>query len=103
LKNVLQMAVPIAAGTFFQTLFFFSLTCISGSTALAGVGAAGNIMFAVLALTQVPRSRHAYFDLPCRRPQGSAVCHASVAAAGVAQLLPGAQSVQAANPFGAAA
>jgi putative MATE family efflux protein len=55
-KNILQMAVPIAAGMFFQTLYFLvDLYFVSGlgSTALAGVGAAGNIMFIVLALTQV--------------------------------------------------
>jgi putative MATE family efflux protein len=54
-KNILQMAVPIAAGMFFQTLYFLvDLYFVSGlgSTALAGVGAAGNIMFVVLALTQ---------------------------------------------------
>jgi putative MATE family efflux protein len=55
-KNILQMAVPIAAGMFFQTLYFLiDLYFVSslGSAALAGVGAAGNIMFIVLALTQV--------------------------------------------------
>lgn len=54
--NILQMAVPIAAGMFFQTLYFLvDLYFVSGigSTALAGVGAAGNVMFIVLALTQV--------------------------------------------------
>jgi putative MATE family efflux protein len=55
-KNILQMAVPIAAGMFFQTLYFLiDLYFVSslGSEALAGVGAAGNVMFIVLALTQV--------------------------------------------------
>jgi putative MATE family efflux protein len=55
-KNILQMAVPIAAGMFFQTLYFLiDLYFVSslGSAALAGVGAAGNVMFIVLALTQV--------------------------------------------------
>jgi putative MATE family efflux protein len=55
-RNILQMAVPIAAGMFFQTLYFLiDLYFVSslGSAALAGVGAAGNIMFLVLALTQV--------------------------------------------------
>jgi putative MATE family efflux protein len=54
-KNILQMAVPIAAGMFFQTLYFLVdlyFVAALGSTALAGVGAAGNIMFVVLALTQ---------------------------------------------------
>jgi putative MATE family efflux protein len=55
-KNIVQMAVPIMAGMFFQTLYFLiDLYFVSslGSAALAGVGAAGNIMFIVLALTQV--------------------------------------------------
>ncbi|MGB6353879.1 MAG: MATE family efflux transporter [Steroidobacteraceae bacterium] len=55
-KNILQMAVPIAAGMFFQTLYFLiDLYFVSGlgDAAIAGVGAAGNIMFIVFALTQV--------------------------------------------------
>src|SRR5450631_4707484 len=55
-KNILQMAVPIAAGMFFQTLYFLiDLYFVAGigDTAIAGVGAAGNIMFIVFALTQV--------------------------------------------------
>jgi putative MATE family efflux protein len=55
-KNILQMAVPIAAGMFFQTLYFLiDLYFVAGlgDAALAGVGAAGNVMFIVLALTQV--------------------------------------------------
>jgi putative MATE family efflux protein len=55
-KNILQMAVPIMAGMFFQTLYFLiDLYFVSGlgDAALAGVGAAGNVMFIVLALTQV--------------------------------------------------
>ncbi len=50
------MAVPIAAGMFFQTLYFLiDLYFVAGlgDAAIAGVGAAGNIMFIVLALTQV--------------------------------------------------
>ncbi len=55
-KNIVQMALPIAAGMFFQTLYFLiDLYFVSGlgDAALAGVGAAGNVMFIVLALTQV--------------------------------------------------
>ncbi len=55
-RNILQMAVPIAAGMFFQTLYFLiDLYFVSGlgDAAIAGVGAAGNITFIVLALTQV--------------------------------------------------
>src|SRR6202167_3941206 len=50
------MALPIAAGMFFQTLYFLiDLYFVSGlgDSAIAGVGAAGNIMFIVFALTQV--------------------------------------------------
>lgn len=55
-RNILQMAVPIAAGMFFQTLYILiDLYFVAGlgDAAIAGVGTAGNIMFMVLALTQV--------------------------------------------------
>ena len=55
-KNILQMALPIAAGMFFQTLYFLiDLYFVAGlgDAAIAGVGAAGNIMFVVFAATQV--------------------------------------------------
>jgi putative MATE family efflux protein len=54
--HIAQMAVPIAAGMLFQTLYFLiDLYFVAhlGDAALAGVGAGGNIMFIVLALTQV--------------------------------------------------
>jgi putative MATE family efflux protein len=54
--NIVQMAVPIAAGMFFQTLYILiDLYFVSGlgDAAIAGVGAAGNMMFIVFALTQV--------------------------------------------------
>ncbi len=55
-RNILQMAVPIAAGMFFQTLYFLiDLYFVAGlgGAAIAGVGAAGNVMFIVFSLTQV--------------------------------------------------
>src|SRR5450432_274695 len=55
-KNILQMALPIAAGMFFQTLYFLiDLYFVAGlgDASLAGVGAAGNVMVGVFALTQV--------------------------------------------------
>jgi putative MATE family efflux protein len=55
-KNILQMAVPIAAGMFFQTLYFLiDLYFVAGlgDAAIAGVGAAGNVMFIVFSLTQI--------------------------------------------------
>ena len=55
-KNIVQMAVPIAAGMFLQTLYFLiDLYFVAGlgDAAIAGVGAAGNVMFIVFALTQV--------------------------------------------------
>ena len=55
-KNILQMALPIAAGMFFQTLYFLiDLYFVAGlgDAAIAGVGAAGNAMFIVMAATQV--------------------------------------------------
>ncbi|MEA3133915.1 MAG: hypothetical protein QOG17_1761 [Gammaproteobacteria bacterium] len=55
-RHILQMAVPIAAGMFFQTLYFLiDLYFVAhlGDAALAGVAAAGNVTFLVFALTQV--------------------------------------------------
>ncbi len=55
-KHILEMAVPIAAGMLFQTLYFLiDLYFVAhlGDAALAGVGAAGNVMFIVFALAQV--------------------------------------------------
>ena len=54
--HILQMAVPIAAGMFFQTAYFLiDLYFVAhlGDAALAGVGAAGNVSFLVFSLTQV--------------------------------------------------
>jgi putative MATE family efflux protein len=54
--HILQMAVPITAGMFFQTLYFLiDLYFVGhlGDAALAGVGAAGNVAFLVFSLTQV--------------------------------------------------
>jgi putative MATE family efflux protein len=55
-KNILQMAVPIAAGMLFQTLYLLiDLYFVAhlGAAAIAGVSAGGNMMFVVFALTQV--------------------------------------------------
>jgi putative MATE family efflux protein len=55
-RHILKMALPIAAGMFFQTLYFLiDLYFVAhlGDAAIAGVGAAGNVSFIVLALTQV--------------------------------------------------
>lgn len=55
-KHILQMAVPMAAGMFFQTLYFLvDLYFVAhlGDAAIAGVAAAGNMKFVVFALTQV--------------------------------------------------
>ena len=55
-KHILQMALPIAAGMLFQTLYFLiDLYFVAhlGDAAIAGVSAAGNIMFIVFALAQV--------------------------------------------------
>ena len=55
-KHILQMALPIAAGMLFQTLYFLiDLYFVAhlGDAALAGVSAAGNVMFIIFALTQV--------------------------------------------------
>jgi putative MATE family efflux protein len=55
-RNILEMAGPIAAGMVFQTLYLLvDLYFVAGlgDAAVAGVGAAGTIMFIVMALTQV--------------------------------------------------
>jgi len=55
-QHLIKMAVPIAVGMLFQTLYFLiDLYFVSriGDAAIAGVGAAGNLTFVVMALTQV--------------------------------------------------
>ena len=55
-KHVVRMAMPIAFGMFFQTLYVLvDLYFVShnGQDAIAGVGAASNLQFIVMALTQV--------------------------------------------------
>jgi len=55
-QHLIKMAVPIAIGMLFQTLYFLiDLYFVSriGDSAIAGVGAAGNLTFVVMALTQV--------------------------------------------------
>lgn len=54
--HLVALAVPTAAGMLFQTLYYFvDLYFVSGlgDAAVAGVSAAGNVMFIILALTQV--------------------------------------------------
>ena len=55
-RNILEMAWPIAAGMIFQTLYLLVdlyFVAALGDAAIAGVGAAGTIMFVVMAMTQV--------------------------------------------------
>jgi len=55
-RNILAMAGPMAAGMLFQTLYFLvDLYFVAelGDAAVAGVGAAGTLMFVIMALTQV--------------------------------------------------
>jgi putative MATE family efflux protein len=54
--HLISLAVPTAAGMLFQTLYYFvDLYFVAGlgDAAVAGVSAAGNVMFIILALTQV--------------------------------------------------
>ena len=56
IRNILAMAVPIAAGMVFQTLYFLVdlyFVASLGDAAVAGVSAAGTLMFVIMALTQV--------------------------------------------------
>ena len=55
-QHLIKMAVPIAVGMLFQTLYFLvDLYFVAhiGDAAIAGVSAAGNLTFVVMALTQV--------------------------------------------------
>src|SRR5579863_3013769 len=55
-RQLVAIAVPIAAGMIFQTLYFLvDLYFVAqvGDTALAGVSTAGNLSFVILALTQM--------------------------------------------------
>src|SRR5258707_4157493 len=55
-RHLIEMAVPMAAGMLFQTLYFLvDLYFVGrlGNAAIAGVGSSGNLSFLVLALTQV--------------------------------------------------
>jgi putative MATE family efflux protein len=55
-RNILEMAGPIAAGMIFQTLYLLVdlyFVAALGDASLAGVGAAGTVMFIVMSLTQV--------------------------------------------------
>ena len=55
-SHLFRMAVPIAAGMLFQTLYYIvDLYFVAhiGEAAIAGVGASGNIVFLVMALTMM--------------------------------------------------
>jgi putative MATE family efflux protein len=54
--HIARMATPIAAGMIFQTMYYLvDLFFVArlGGTAIAGVSAAGNVQFIIMALTQV--------------------------------------------------
>ena len=55
-RHLIQMAIPLGIGMLFQTLYYLvDLYFVGqlGDAALAGVGAAGNIQFLIMALTQI--------------------------------------------------
>jgi MATE family, multidrug efflux pump len=55
-RHIVKLAMPIAVGMLFQTLYFLvDLYFVAriGGAAIAGVGAAGNLTFVIMALTQV--------------------------------------------------
>lgn len=55
-RHLVRLAAPMALGMIFQTLYYFvDLYFVGrlGDTAIAGVSAAGNVQFIVMALTQV--------------------------------------------------
>jgi Na+-driven multidrug efflux pump len=54
--HIMRMAVPIAIGMVFQTLYVLvDLYFVAqlGDATIAGVGAAGNVQFLVMAITQI--------------------------------------------------
>ena len=54
--HLVRLAVPLAAGMVFQTLYYLVdifFVAQLGDVAIAGVGAAGNVQFIVMALTQI--------------------------------------------------
>ena len=55
-KHVITMALPIAIGMLLQTLYFvvdLYFVAKLGDAAVAGVSSAGNVMFIIMALTQM--------------------------------------------------
>lgn len=55
-RHLVRLAVPIAIGMVFQTLYYLIdlyFVAALGDAAIAGVGAAGNVQFIVMAMTQV--------------------------------------------------
>ncbi len=55
-KIILAMAIPVAAGMVFQTLYLLVdlyFVAAIGDAAVAGVGAAGTVLFMIMALTQI--------------------------------------------------
>lgn len=55
-RHLARLAIPIAIGMIFQTLYFLIdlyFVAALGDAAIAGVGAAGNVQFIIMALTQV--------------------------------------------------
>lgn len=55
-RLILEMAAPIAAGMIFQTLYLLVdlyFVAALGDAAIAGVGAAGTVLFIVMSMTQV--------------------------------------------------
>lgn len=55
-RHIIRLAIPMAAGMIFQTLYYLvDLYFVAklGDAAVAGVSAAGNVQFIVMALTQV--------------------------------------------------
>ncbi len=55
-KTIIAMALPVAAGMLFQTMYLLVdlyFVAALGDDAVAGVGAAGTLMFMIMAITQV--------------------------------------------------
>ena len=73
--HLIRLATPMAAGMIFQTLYFLvDLYFVArlGDAAIAGVSAAGNVQFIIMALTQVLGVGTMALDRAAVGPQGRA-------------------------------
>lgn len=105
-RHIVRMAVPMFAAMIFQTLYYLvDLYFVArlGSDAVAGVSAAGNLQFIVLALTQVltvgTMVLIAHASGRKDRDDASRVFHQSLLLAGVCMIITLAAGFALAGPY----